>query len=416
MQAWLDTAQQLRQEDAYLSALAQEATAQVQQDSGFSIRAVQALPPVLRQRVLFSYLSKFGLVQPQRCHLQQLEHLMHTSSPSAQLDLPGCRLMRTYDTVQPAREIPAVFPETKLQIPGKTHIPALHLWIHCEILKNFEKCTNSTTQFTLNYAMIKGRALVVRSRKPGDSIRLRGGSRSLKRYMIDQKIPQPLRQQIPVIADNDTVIAVAQLGINQEFQAVHGMPCLSIYFESEKEESRMLDDIQKVLLTQEQIQARIMELGATLTSEYRDKTPVFIGVLKGVVVFFSDMIRAIPIPCQIDFMAASSYSGTASSGQIQIQKDVSVDLTGRHVVILEDILDTGFTLRAVVAHLQKMQPASLKICALLDKPARREVDIEADYVGFTIPNEFAVGYGLDYNEKYRNLPFIGVLKPEIYGA
>ena len=127
-------------------------------------------------------------------------------------------------------------------------------------------------------------------------------------------------------------------------------------------------------------------------------------------------IRATPIPCQFDFMAVSSYDGTATTGHLQMKKDVSVEIKGRHVVILEDILDSGLTLRAVANHLSAMEPASLKICALLDKPARREAEIEADYVGFTIPNEFVVGYGLDYNEKYRNLPFIGVLKPEVYGA
>lgn len=178
----------------------------------------------------------------------------------------------------------------------------------------------------------------------------------------------------------------------------------------------MHDDIQKILLTKEQIAARVAELGQTLAQEYAGKDPVFIGVLKGVVVFFADMVRATPIPCQFDFMAVSSYDGTATTGRLQMKKDVSVEIKGRHVVILEDILDSGLTLRAVANHLSAMEPASLKICALLDKPARREAEIEADYVGFTIPNEFVVGYGLDYNEKYRNLPFIGVLKPEVYGA
>lgn len=138
-------------------------------------------------------------------------------------------------------------------------------------------------------------------------------------------------------------------------------------------------------------------------------------MLKGVVNFFTDMVQATPIRCQYDFLAVSSYgAGTTTSGQVKMLKDVSTDIRGRHVVILEDILDTGLTLEFVRKHLLEKEPASLKICTLLDKPERRKVDITADYVGFTIPNEFVVGYGLDYQEFYRNLPFVGILKPEVY--
>ena len=138
-------------------------------------------------------------------------------------------------------------------------------------------------------------------------------------------------------------------------------------------------------------------------------------MLKGVVNFFTDMVRATPIRCKYEFMAVSSYGGgTSTSGNVKMLKDVSCNIKGRHVVILEDIIDSGLTLKFVAEHLRSMEPASLKICTLLDKPERRKVDIFADYVGFTIPNEFVVGFGLDYQEFYRNLPFIGVLKPEVY--
>ncbi len=177
----------------------------------------------------------------------------------------------------------------------------------------------------------------------------------------------------------------------------------------------MEKDIQKVLLTEEQIQNRIRELGEELTREYADKNPVIVGVLKGVVVFYADMIRQIRVPSQIDFMWLSSYSGTNSAG-MTVRQDLTADITGRHVLILEDIFDTGNSLSYTVEHLKQKNPASLKICTLLDKPERRKpgVTLQADYVGFTIPNEFVVGYGLDYNEHYRNLPFIGILKPEVY--
>lgn len=178
----------------------------------------------------------------------------------------------------------------------------------------------------------------------------------------------------------------------------------------------MHNEIQKILLTEEQIKTRVNELGALLTREYAGKNPVIVGVLKGVVVFYADMLRRIDVPCQIDFMWISSYEGTSSSGKMELKRDISTPIQGRHVLILEDIFDTGNSLDFTYRHLMSKGPASLKICTLLDKPERRNPDItlKADYVGFTIPNEFVVGYGLDYNELYRNLPYIGVLKPEVY--
>ena len=175
-------------------------------------------------------------------------------------------------------------------------------------------------------------------------------------------------------------------------------------------------DIQYVLLTQEQIAQRIAQLGEELTRDYADKNPVIVGVMKGVVVFYADMLRQIKTPCQLDFMWISSYAGTSSTGQMVVKRDISADLEGRHVLILEDIFDTGRSLDFTYRHLMEKKPASVKICTLLDKPSRRDegITLQADYVGFEIPNEFVVGYGLDYNEYYRNLPYIGVLKPEVY--
>lgn len=175
-------------------------------------------------------------------------------------------------------------------------------------------------------------------------------------------------------------------------------------------------DIEQILLSEEQIQNRIRELGEILTAEYADKNPVIVGVLKGVVVFYADMIRQIKVPCQMDFMWLSSYSGANSTGKMLVRQDVTADIQGRHVLILEDIFDTGSSLEFTVNHLKEKNPASIKVCTLLDKPERRRegVTLQADYVGFTIPNAFVVGYGLDYNEKYRNLPYVGILKPEVY--
>lgn len=178
----------------------------------------------------------------------------------------------------------------------------------------------------------------------------------------------------------------------------------------------MHNDIKEILITEEQLKAKVAELGKILAEDYRDKNPVVVGVLKGVVIFYADMIRAMEIPCQMDFMCVSSYQGTQSSGRTQISKDLSCDIAGRHVLILEDIFDTGNSLEFIINHLKNKGAASLKICTLLDKPERRNpnVKVHCDYTGFVIPNEFVVGYGLDYDEKYRNLPYVGILKPEAY--
>jgi len=178
----------------------------------------------------------------------------------------------------------------------------------------------------------------------------------------------------------------------------------------------MENDILRVLVSEEQIKARIQEMGEEISREYAGKDPVVLGVLKGVVVFYADMVRHITVPCQMDFMCLSSYQGTKSTGNMIVKQDMSVDVSGRHVLILEDIYDTGGSLNYTYHHLMSKNPASVKICTLLDKPERRRpgITLQPDWVGFTIPNEFVVGYGLDFNEHYRNLPYVGVLKPEAY--
>ena len=177
----------------------------------------------------------------------------------------------------------------------------------------------------------------------------------------------------------------------------------------------MVNDIREVLLTKEEIEAVVKELGKKITEDYKGKNLFLITVLKGAVVLLGDLMRAIEMPCEIEFMVLSSYgSGTTSTGSVKIVKDIDLPLEGKDVLIVEDILDTGFTLSFLVDLLKSRNPKSIEICTLLDKPDRRKVEISAKYTGRKIPDEFVVGYGLDYDEKYRNLPFIGVLKPEVY--
>ncbi|MHB9144843.1 MAG: hypoxanthine phosphoribosyltransferase [Symbiobacteriia bacterium] len=177
----------------------------------------------------------------------------------------------------------------------------------------------------------------------------------------------------------------------------------------------MHPDLSHVLLTEEEIQLKVAEMGRRLAAEYAGKNPLLIGILKGAVLFCADLFRALDVPASIDFMAVSSYgASTKSSGVTRIMKDLDQGVEGRHVLLVEDIVDTGLTLRYLREYLGGRGPASLAIAVLLDKPSRRQAEVKVDYVGFEIPDEFVVGYGLDFAEQYRNLPYIGVLKPETY--
>lgn len=177
----------------------------------------------------------------------------------------------------------------------------------------------------------------------------------------------------------------------------------------------MLKDIKDVYYSEETLRNIVKDLGGRISEDYKDKNLLLVSVLKGSVVFMADLMRAITVPCEIDFMCVSSYaSGTTSSGVVKIIKDLDINLEGKDVLIVEDILDSGRTLNYIISILEKRNPASIKICTLLDKPERRVVDLYADYSGAEVPDEFVVGYGLDYDEKYRNLPYVGVLKEEVY--
>lgn len=179
--------------------------------------------------------------------------------------------------------------------------------------------------------------------------------------------------------------------------------------------ARIEEDIKEILVTEEEIQNRIMELAAQLSDEYRDKFPLIVGVLKGAVPFMADLIKRMDIHLEMDFMAVSSYgAATRSSGVVKIIKDLDRIIEGRHLIIVEDIIDSGLTLSYLVDILRRREPKSLKVVTLLDKPARRSVDLKPDYTGFSVRDEFVVGYGLDYAERYRNLPYVGVLKPKVY--
>ena len=177
----------------------------------------------------------------------------------------------------------------------------------------------------------------------------------------------------------------------------------------------MYNNFEKVLISEEKLQSRVKELAKQISDDYADKNPFFVCILKGSVFFTTDLLRYLSIPCQMEFMAVSSYgAGTKSSGEVKLVKDLNVPIEGKDVIIVEDIIDSGNTLSYLKRLLEQRNPTSVKICTLLDKPERRKVDLSADYVGFVIPDEFVVGYGLDYNEDYRQIPEICILKREVY--
>lgn len=177
----------------------------------------------------------------------------------------------------------------------------------------------------------------------------------------------------------------------------------------------MKNDIKEIVMTAEEIHSKISEMGARISRDYAGKNPIIICILKGSAIFTADLARAIDIPVELDFMALSSYgSSTVSSGVVRIKKDIDADVSGRDIIIVEDIVDSGLTLKYINEYFQQHNPASVAICALLDKPNAHQTDLKIDYVGFEVGNDFVVGYGLDFNQKYRNLPYIGILKEEIY--
>lgn len=177
----------------------------------------------------------------------------------------------------------------------------------------------------------------------------------------------------------------------------------------------MTNDILKVLISQQELHKKVEELGAQISRDYAGKNLMMVSVLKGSVVFMADLMRAVTVPCEIDFMSVSSYGhGVKTSGVVKIVKDLDIDLKNRDLLIVEDILDSGMTLNYIKNMLEQRGTRSIKICTLLDKPERRQVDLQADYSGFSVPDEFVVGYGLDFAERYRNLPYVGVLKPSVY--
>ena len=219
---------------------------------------------------------------------------------------------------------------------------------------------------------------------------------------VDAKIPRSDREGWPLVVRGDEVVAVPG---HRRGGGGERDPCRQTELER---------GVGEVLIDEERLQERIRELGREISADYAGRELLLVGVLKGAVFFMADLMRSLTVPCEIDFMAISSYgASTDSSGVVRILKDLDINIEGRHVLVVEDIIDSGLTLSYLLRNLESREPASLEICALLTKPDRREIDVPVRYVGFEIPNKFVIGYGLDFAERYRNLPYVGVLHPDL---
>ena len=263
--------------------------------------------------------------------------------------------------------------------------------------------------------------LKVRNRISGDRFTPLGmdGSKKLKNFFIDEKIPKEERDAIPLIVDGKEIIWVVGYRMNEKYKVTSNTKNVILikYYKNYEELRRigMKDFIKEILVSSDEIEKRVGELGKQITEDYKGKNLLLVGILKGAVIFMADLAKNIDLPITMDFMAVSSYGKSSeSSGVVKIIKDLDSSVEGKDILIVEDIIDTGFTLGYLTDYLKRRGANSVKICTLLDKPDRRKVQVPVDYRGFVIPDEFVVGYGLDYAEQYRNLPYISALKEEVY--
>jgi len=376
-------------------------------------------------------------------HIEDALKVINEKPTGAIATLPqGLQLFKSYDRIvvgerMPRPDLPLLSVDSlPIAIPGVTKLPDSYWQLKAEILAreelNEETLANvNPWQAYLDYDRT-GSELKLRQRLPGDRFQPLGMRRgkTLQAFMIDAKVPRHLRDEIPIVVSPRQIVWVAGWRIDERVKVterskrilhleftkrVKGgkdeLPCR----QQRPRRWKMMDDVAEILITEEELKARVAELGKAISADYEGKDLLLVSILKGAFMFLADLSRHITIPHDIDFMAISSYgTATESSGIVRLVMDLKTNIEGRNVLIVEDIIDTGHTLDYITRNLRTRNPASLRICTLLNKKERREIDIPLDYVGFDIPNKFVVGYGLDYGEIYRNLPFIGVLKPELY--
>lgn len=374
-------------------------------------------------------LLKKDLVGIEHVHIEGVLNLAQNSNVGAILNLPHDIMVRkdyaylllSIAKTSQGKDLVAV-PEFlyELAIPGKVFIPELGVEISAKLQEKSTVLNKDNKCIYIDAEAVQGDKLVVRNRRNGDRFKPLGmkGTKKLKDFFIDNKIPRHKRDSIPLVVDKSNIIWVVGHQINQDYRVTRNTKRLLKLEIKEKEIVKEqggieMEQIGKILIDEETIAKRVAEMGAEITKDYQGKELVVICILRGGVIFMSDLVKQIKLPLYMDFMAVSSYGmSTKSSGIVRILKDLNEDIEGKDVLIVEDIVDTGLTLHYLVDYIKSRNPRSVKVCCFLDKPSRRKVDVEVDYVGFEIPDKFVVGYGLDYAQKYRNLPYVSVLEEE----
>lgn len=362
----------------------------------------------------------------QKNHIQAIQELAVGEKPNGQLSLPGNWIVeRAYDKIffsSAIKKESLDLEPLELRLGEWVKLPqGGQLGLFPEESAVIQK---HGSLLWLDAAQIE-LPLMIRQRRPGDRMSLKGtnGTKKIKAILIDQKVPRRQRDELRVVCEGSgEVIAFldykdSRLSIEPETDTIK---YILIHDQNESEAKKgelyfMKNDIEKILISTEDLDKRVDELGMQLSEEYKGKNPLVVGILKGAVPFLSDLTKAMDVLLEMDFMDVSSYGNEmASSGEVKILKDLDTNVEGRNILIVEDIIDSGRTLDYIIEMLKFRKAKSIKVVTLLDKPEGRVIDLEADYVGFNVPNEFVVGYGLDFAQQYRNLPYIGVLKPEIY--
>jgi hypoxanthine phosphoribosyltransferase len=388
------------------------------------INAFTEMPIPLQRRgiqLILKYLYRERLDSLSAIHIDQLFSLIRNSQPSGMLNFPnGLRVIRSYDELQLSFLEEVMTPyQYEISEPGTIRLPN-------DDVISFEFTNSGNVKTNLNQLILDCQGIslpiVIRTRKNGDRIKLKGmgGTKKIKEIFIEHKIPIHDRNQWPIVTDDlGQVLWVP--GIKKADHVMGNDPdTIFIHLTFNRNESSrgqlvMKRDIEKVLITEEELQGKVRELAEQLTTDYNDRFPLAVGVLKGAMPFMADLLKRMDCYLEMDFMDVSSYGNTTvSSGEVKILKDLDTSVEGRDILIIEDIIDSGLTLSYLAELFRYRKAKSIKIVTLLDKPSGRKADIHADYVGFVVPDAFVVGYGLDYAEKYRNLPYIGVLKPEVY--
>lgn len=405
----LNTISSIRLEQELLTKVVAQALAEVAVPSplpfapnALKLDIFRELDPALQARVALKLMPDCS----ESVHLRSVLKLMDSQTGSV-VDLPGGHMAyRLHDSIAIGKSPPSLdLTEVMLPIPGEVMV----------LGKTFRCSTDSFPGSTCYWIPKHIDCISVGFRKPGDYFFPPGGGKKLKDYMIDRKIPRWMRDYYPVLRAGKEIICISGL-VRDQRSSKPDWDKKPVFIKIETTGGdNMKDNIGEILLDQQTILAKVNELGGVLDEDYRGKNPLVICVLKGALMFMADLTRAMSISMELDFMAVSSYGiSTKSSGVVRILKDLETGIEGRHVLIIEDIIDTGLTLKYLVDILKSRKPASIKVCTLLDKPSRRQVQLTPDYCGFEIEDKFVVGYGLDFAENYRNLPFIGVLKPEAY--